>query len=196
MKRLIISIFLSFIFCVTLSMLTFGSECRDIRESVFRLHILANSDSSEDQQLKLKVRDRILAESEHLFSDNSDLEEAVESANSSLDFLESIAKDEIIRNGYDYDVSISVENTYFNTRTYGNITLPAGEYTALRIVIGEGAGHNWWCVMFPPICVSPSTDGVSIEDILNKEQLDIVEGDRYELRFKCLEYFEELFSKK
>ena len=177
-------------------MLTFGSECRDIRESVFRLHILANSDSSEDQQLKLKVRDRILAESEHLFSDNSDLEEAVESANSSLDFLESIAKDEIIRNGYDYDVSISVENTYFNTRTYGNITLPAGEYTALRIVIGEGAGHNWWCVMFPPICVSPSTDGVSIEDILNKEPLDIVESDRYELRFKCLEYFEELFSKK
>lgn len=194
MKRLIISIFMSFIFCFALSILSFGTQCEEIRNSVFRLHVLANSDSTQDQELKLKVRDRILRESEWMFGENTTLEEAVEKSEANIEFLESIAEDELLRCGYDYDVRISVENTYFNTRTYGNITLPAGNYTALRVIIGEGAGHNWWCVMFPPICVSPSTDSVAMEDILNKEQLDIVEGDGYELRFKIIEYFESLFG--
>ena len=86
----------------------------------------------------------------------------------------------------------ALEECYFNTRTYGNITLPAGTYQALRIVIGEGAGHNWWCVMFPPLCVSPASDGEALlEDVLSSEEMDLVEGGGYEMRFKCVELYED-----
>ncbi|MBP3414062.1 MAG: stage II sporulation protein R [Clostridia bacterium] len=194
MKRLFIAAFMSLIFCFSVSFISFGKECRDIRSSVLRLHILANSDSDEDQALKLRVRDKILKESESIFSDSSDLADAMDSANDNLSYLEKTAKDEIAAQGYDYDVSVRLEETYFTTRTYGNITLPAGNYTALRVVIGSGEGHNWWCVMFPQICISPSTNGAKLDDVLNEDQLAIVEGEGYEYRFKILEYLERLFG--
>lgn len=193
MKRLFIAAFMSLIFCFSVSFISFGEECRDIRSSVLRLHILANSDSDEDQALKLRVRDKILKESESIFSDSSDLADAMDAANDNLSYLEKTAKDEIAAQGYDYDVSVRLEETYFTTRTYGNITLPAGNYTALRVVIGSGEGHNWWCVMFPQICISPSTNGAKLDDVLNEDQLAIVEGEGYEYRFKILEYLERLF---
>lgn len=185
---------ISIVFCSALSMLSFADECREIRGSVLRLHILANSDTVEDQQLKLAVRDRLLTESCGVFSGASDLESALYSAEENMESMRNSALDEIRAHGYDYDVDVRLEDTYFTTRTYGKYTLPAGKYKALRVVIGEGKGHNWWCVMFPPICISPSAGGAAAEDVLDGEQLGIVEGDGYDVRFKCVEYLERIFG--
>ena len=103
------------------------------------------------------------------------------------------AKAVIESNGYTYPVSVSLEETYFTTRSYDDFTLPAGNYQALRVVIGEGKGHNWWCVMFPPLCISAASENeAQLSDILNSEQLELVEGNDYEIKFKCVEIYEEL----
>ena len=141
------------VIAILCSMASFSQQCQNIRESVLRLHVLANSDSQEDQALKLKVRDRILLESEHLMDHVSNRQEAKQIASQHLPELEAAAQDEIQKQGYDYPVEIRLENTYFNTRQYGSVTLPAGQYDALRVLIGSGEGHNWWCVMFPPMCL-------------------------------------------
>lgn len=192
MKRLEISIFLSLVFSVLLSIFALNTECSEIRSSVLRLHVLANSDSAADQALKLKVRDRLLEISNDMYLHAKTKEEAVASTQGNLDILRQEAEKVIAANGCDYPVSVSLENFYFNTRTYGDITLPAGEYQALRVVIGEGEGHNWWCVMFPPLCVSPASEGeVRMGDVLSSEQMELVEGDGYEIKFKCVEVYEE-----
>ena len=193
MKRLEISVLLSLVFSVLLSFAALNTECSSIRCSVLRLHVLANSDSTADQSLKLKVRDRLLEISADMYSHAKSKEEAVTATRDNLDTFRREAENVIAQNGYDYPVSVSLENSYFNTRTYGDITLPAGEYQALRVVIGEGAGHNWWCVMFPPLCVSPASEGeAQLCDVLSSEEMELVEGDGYEIKFKCVEVYEEL----
>ncbi len=193
MKRLEISVLLSLVFSVLLSICALNTECSEIRGSVLRLHVLANSDSSDDQALKLKVRDRLLSISGEIFSGAKSREEAAAAAQASLGRLQREAEDVIAASGCDYPVSVSLENCYFNTRTYDNITLPAGQYQALRVVIGKGEGHNWWCVMFPPLCVSPASDDeTELSDVLSSEQLELVEGDGYEIKFKCVEVYEEV----
>nr|WP_317412786.1 stage II sporulation protein R [uncultured Solibaculum sp.] len=192
-KRLLIALSMGFVIAVLCSMANFSGQCQNIRESVFRLHVLANSDSQEDQELKLKVRDRILLESEHLMDGVSDREEAKQIAKQHLPELEAAAQDEIYRQGYDYPVEVRLEKTYFNTRQYDTVTLPAGQYDALRVLIGAGEGHNWWCVMFPPMCLPAAEDPKQIEDVLNPQETDIVEGgQQYEVKFKVVEWFEEI----
>ena len=193
MRRIEISILGAIIFSVVLSMCTVGTECASIRDSVLRLHVLANSDSNDDQALKLKVRDRLLDVSGELYAECDTKEEAVSATRKSLDALTSEAESVVRECGFDYPVRISLEESYFNTRTYGNVTLPAGNYQAVRVIIGEGKGHNWWCVMFPPLCVSPaSEDSVGLDDVLTPEQMELVECDGYEIKFKCVELYEEL----
>lgn len=194
MKRLEISILLAVIFCAAVSLLAFDRECEDIRGSVLRLHVLANSDSEEDQQLKLRVRDRVLEESADMFGGAADLGAATRAAQDGLQRLQMAAQQEVYANGYDYPVEIKLEKSYFNTRTYGGVTLPAGDYLAVRVLIGAGAGKNWWCVMFPPLCIS-AAGGTQIEDVLSDGDLDIVSGDGYEIRFKCIEWLRELISR-
>ena len=195
MKRLEISVLLAFVFSVLLSITALNTECAEIRSSVLRLHVLANSDSEQDQALKLKVRDRLLKVSEDLYSHAETKEEAVRETNANLTLLQKEAQKVVASNGFDYPVSVALENTYFTTRSYGDITLPAGNYQALRVVIGEGEGHNWWCVMFPPLCISAaSEDEVQLSDVLSAEQMELVESDGYEVRFKCVELYEELMN--
>ena len=180
-------------------------ECEEIRDSVLRLHVLANSDSEADQNLKLKVRDRLLEVSTELYADAQSRDEAVQNTQENLSLLQAEAEKVVQANGYDYPVSVALEETYFNTRSYGDITLPAGNYQALRVMIGEGAGHNWWCVMFPPLCISAVSTEISetensenearLDDVLNEQQLDLVEGSQYEARFKCVEMYEEFMQK-
>ena len=124
------------------SFVGFEADCREISQSVFRLHILANSDSQEDQDLKLKVRDRILQDTQGLFESTGDLQQTEEQVAQHLPEIREIALDEIHKQGYSYDVQIYMVNMWFETRTYDTITLPAGNYDALRIVIGNGEGHN------------------------------------------------------
>ena len=179
-------------FCAVLfSMLGFTAQCESIPDKVFRLHVLANSDSAEDQALKLRVRDRILEESAGLMDGVSTREEAEAAAAQSLPKLQAAAEDEIRQAGYAYPVQAEITRMYFPTRQYESVTLPAGEYDALRISIGEAKGKNWWCVLFPALCLPVAENGAQLSDVLSSGQLDVVQGN-YEIRFKAVEWYEQL----
>lgn len=187
------SLCLALILSVLFSFTGFAAQCENIPDRVLRLHVLANSDSDEDQSLKLKVRDRILQESAHMLDGVSGKAEAEQKVRNLLPELQAAAADEITRQGYTYPVRVELETTYFTTREYEQVTLPAGSYDALRVSIGEAAGHNWWCVIFPPMCLPAAEEPQELEDVLNAEQLQIVEGkNRYVIKFKTLEYYEQL----
>lgn len=191
MKRLELSMLLALIFTVILSFVSFEGECKEIRSSVLRMHVLANSDSEEDQNLKLAVRDRLLKETEELFASAQTKEEAEAAAIERISYLEAAAKDEIQKHGYDYDVKIEVGKAWFDTREYGNITLPAGNYKAVNVYIGKAEGKNWWCVMFPQLCL-PAACGDELESVLTEEQSNITQGD-YKIEFYLVELFQKLF---
>ena len=113
-----------------------------------------------------------------------------------IEYLESVALETIQNEGFDYDVSIKIDNEYFNTRTYDNkVTLPAGNYNAIKVIIGEGKGRNWWCVMFPPMCLPSAVAECEISDVLTDTETEIVtETEKYKFRFKIIELFEEIFN--
>lgn len=165
----------------------------DISTKVFRLHILANSDEDYDQELKLRVRDKILLISENLFAQCSDVREAVKISQDNLDLLKNAAQKVIAFYGYTYDARVYVTKEYFNTRKYDNFTLPAGIYDSLKIEIGEGKGHNWWCVMFPSVCISGCTD--DFDETLTQEEKEMIESGKYIVRFKAVEIYESIKSK-
>lgn len=188
----IISLCLAFglIMSTAVNMIKFGGVCDRVRDDVFRLHILANSDSAADQALKLKVRDGVLT----AFSEYSpsSLSDAVDTARQNIDKLRETAKKILRKNGCDDAVDAKIEQAYFDTRTYGDVTLPAGEYTALRIVIGNGEGHNWWCVMYPSLCLPAATN---LDDALDESEQDVVENyPKYRIKFKIVEWFEQIKS--
>ena len=158
--KLIISTGLALAVAVTSVIIPFNRKCENIRNSVFRLHIIANSDSESDQSLKLKVRDGMLELAEELFADANDYIEAKEIAEKNIDILRQNAKETLAENGCNSNVSVTVGKAWFGTREYEDFTLPAGEYDALRIVIGEGSGKNWWCVMFPAVCLPAAKGGI------------------------------------
>ena len=177
----------------------FAAAAQSVREDVVRLHILANSDSEKDQNIKLKVRDALLEKNTLILSDGVNQDNAVEYFELSKDELLETASDVLRENGFDYDVKVYLEKEYFETREYGELILPAGEYTALKVVLGEGKGRNWWCVMFPPLCV-PAADDIEVknntEDYLTESGNEIVNGGKkYIMKFKLLEMYEELKSK-
>ena len=193
MKTIEKSIILSLIITILLSIVCFHGNCENISKKVLRLHILANSNSTVDQNLKLKVRDRILKESNNLFNDVKDKEDAKKIVRSHLPEIKEIAEDEIKLQGFNYPVEVKLEKTYFNTRQYDDITLPAGQYEALRVLIGEGKGKNWWCVIFPSICLGSAKGTSSMEEILNDQETDIVEeSQNYEIKFKIIEIFSSI----
>ena len=166
---------------------------RKIRSDVLRLHVIANSDTSVDQNLKLRLRDYILQEGKDIFNGSVNVENAVEKIEPVLPELEKSAKAFVNQAGFDYDVKISLSNEYFTTRTYETVTLPAGKYLALRVVIGSGEGHNWWCVMFPPMCVPAADKKDEIENVFSEKEIKLVESKpKYEPRFKVVEIYEQL----
>lgn len=172
----------------------------DVYESVLRLHVLANSDTPEDQELKLKVRDTILEASEELLGDCETKEEAMKKAEANIPILTKKAQDRINAEGYDYSVRIELCKEDYPTRTYESLCFPSGNYTSLKVMIGEAEGQNWWCVLFPPLCLSAATEENQSEDAfiavgLTDDQYKIItetEETEYEVRFKLLEVLEEL----
>lgn len=177
----------------------FTASAGTVKEDVVRLHILANSNSEIDQEVKLKVRDALLETNASILSDSVTKENAKEHFESSKEILLKTAKKTLKENGFNYNVKITLQEEYFNTRSYGNLTFPAGQYTALKIVLGEGEGKNWWCVMFPPLCV-PAADGLETNettaDYLTQSGEKIVNGgEKYIVKFKFLEIYEELRDK-
>ena len=157
MKKIEKAVILGLIMAILFNVASFGEKSRELYSNVLRLHILANSDSPEDQALKLKIRDNILSEGYFIFDGAADIDEAKNKVKNNINAIERIAAKTIVDCGYSYSVSAALEKAYFDTRYYDSFTLPAGEYEALRIVIGKGEGHNWWCVMFPPLCVSSAS---------------------------------------
>jgi stage II sporulation protein R len=191
MKKWIRALALALVLSLLVSLGGFGAECAAIRERVLRLHVLANSDSDEDQALKLKVRDAIVQDAAGLFDDCTDRVSAHAAAEAQLARLQETAEACVQAEGYDYAVRVELCEMYFTTRQYETVTLPAGRYDALRVTIGEGAGHNWWCVVFPPMCVSAASEHTELSEVLDDRQLDIVEHpQQYEVRFKIVEWFE------
>lgn len=192
--KIFVPIFLSFILIYSY-VTPFIKTSESISQEVFRLHILANSDSDEDQSLKLKVRDKILTESESLFINCKNLNDVINFSKNNIDYFEKLANECIKENGYNYETKVYVDKEYFNTREYEKITLPSGEYNALKIEIGEAKGHNWWCVMFPAICL-PAVSDDEINSILNEDEIELINSNnKYEIRFKIVEIYEKIKSK-
>ncbi|MBQ2265078.1 MAG: stage II sporulation protein R [Oscillospiraceae bacterium] len=183
------------IFCGNISEF---ADCIDgLEENVLRLHILANSDSAEDQALKLKVRDALLEQSEALFSGCDTPEEIRERAVEEQETIRLLAQAVVEENGSDDIVNVQLVQMEFDDKQYEEITMPAGTYDALRILIGEAEGQNWWCVMYPPLCI-PAAAGVTAdadaaEVFFDSETVEILENPpKYEVKFKCLELWKEL----
>ena len=174
-------------------MCSFGEECSFIRENTLRLHILANSDSPADQALKLKIRDAVLSHSGELFSGCDTRQKMVSAAQEQLSDIQRIAEQTAMHNGYDLPVTVSVTDMLFETRRYDNVLLPAGTYTAVRIELGEAAGKNWWCVLYPPLCVSAAQTGFTEEEAqISDSLLQQEELPRYRVRLAVVEWWESL----
>lgn len=201
MKKTILKIEASIIVAVLIinifSIAGFSKQCSEIRNKVLRMHVIANSDEDFDQELKLKVRDAVLNEGKELFDGSLTASDAEKKIVPNIDRLKSVALKIIQDEGYDYNVEIYVVKEYFKTRVYENsVTLPAGEYTAVKVVIGEGKGKNWWCVMFPPMCLPAAKGNTKINDVLNSDEINIVNnGKKYSIKFKFVEFCEDLYEK-
>ncbi len=168
----------------------------DISEKVLRFHVLANSDDEADQNLKLAVRDAVGSYMQKKLTGVEGLEECEQIVNGNLDQIREVAAETIAQNGYDYDVTAELEYTSFPVKSYGSYTFPAGEYEALRVVIGEGKGHNWWCVMYPNMCFSGSMyevvdeqAGEKLREVLTTEEYEkvLAEGN-YQIQLKYFSF--------
>ena len=182
------------IFCIACSALfSFGEECSFIRENTLRLHILANSDSPADQALKLKIRDAVLSCSGELFSGCDTRQKMISAAQEQLPKIQQVAEQTALHNGYELPVTVSVTDMFFETRRYDHVILPAGTYTAVRIELGAAAGKNWWCVLYPPLCVSAAQTGFTEEEAQISDSLlqqDALPRDR--ARLAVVEWWETL----
>lgn len=169
------------------STFVFALKCEKIRENTLRLHIIPNSDSDYDQSLKLRIRDRLLSEMGYLFGQCENIDETKKLCRENLLKIKLIAANEIAKENLSYEVEAELCDMFFETRTYDNVTMPAGTYSALRITIGKAEGKNWWCVLFPPLCVSTATDK-------HTELLEPVTDayPKYKVKFKIVELFEKL----
>ncbi len=200
-KIVIILSFLLFIY-TTICALSYAQDIStDIANSVFRLHVIANSDSKEDQDLKYKVRDVLISYMKEICANCTNKQQAIELVRNHQNEFKQIALDIIKENGFSYNVNINIGNFEFPTKNYGDISLPAGYYDALRVEIGEAKGQNWWCVMFPPLCFVDITSGIvpeeskeTLENNLSEEEFALVSNDskpQIQFKFKLLEFFNE-----
>ena len=198
MKKTMIAV-LALLAALTATAAALQGEQQALAGKLVRLHVVANSDSEEDQALKLKVRDVVLERATAILEESPDRREAESRLRGELLELERIAAAEIVAEGYDYPVTVELENTEFPTKAYDGFTLPAGEYLALRVIIGEGKGRNWWCVVFPPLCTAASADvpASALAAGFSEEEVRLItEEDRgYVLKFKAVEWWETLREK-
>lgn len=207
LSLLLISILSISTMCIYGEMKKIENVSQGYKDKLIRFHVLANSDTEEDQALKLKVRDAIINYLQPMLKESKSLEESEKIILSEKENIKVVGENIINENGYNYEVDVKLEYTNFPAKQYSNIVLPAGEYKALRILIGEGAGKNWWCVMFPPLCFVDENNGVidkktdeKLKKILTEEEYDLIAEDSIEktknvkLKFKVVEIIESLVS--
>lgn len=192
------------------SFAAFSRRCDEFPEKLFRMHILANSDSGEDQALKYALRDYLSSDMQYVFEGCQSAEQAKNAAKEHLPELTRSAQQFIYDSGFDYPVTASVERVFFTTRRYGSLVVPAGEYDALRILIGEGEGQNWWCVMFPPLCLGAVEEYMTKDEELvlfkggiksringtlsEENSVKVQKGEDIEVRFALYEWLKKWFS--
>lgn len=203
-KRLLLLLLLLFIYTFICAFSYVSAVSTDIQNSVFRLHVIANSDSAEDQNLKYIVRDKVLEYINSISGNESSKEDVIKLALKNINEIQKIAEDTIIENGYNYSVKLNIGNFAFPTKTYGDISFPAGYYDALKIEIGEAKGRNWWCVMFPPLCFVDVTSGIvpeeskeTIKDNLSEEEYKLLSENSEDMnfKFKIVEMFQNISIK-
>ncbi|WP_373897925.1 stage II sporulation protein R [Haloimpatiens sp. FM7315] len=206
MKKVII-----FILCVFMGMMVINNVKaqdemimeKNIQDKLIRFHVIANTDTKEDQNLKLKVKDEVIKYIQPKLENCKSINESREVLKKNDSKIIKIAENIIKQEGFDYDVKSSLSKENFPIKTYGNITLPAGEYEAYRIIIGNGKGHNWWCVMFPPLCFVDITRGEvsynktesEMKKVLSKDEYNLVDNtckEEIKLKFKLLDIIRSL----
>lgn len=198
-RIIIILSFLLFLYTSICAISYAQNVSSDISNTVFRLHVIANSDSEQDQNLKYLVRDNLLKYMNQICSDCTSKEEAIKIVEEHKADFKEIALNTIKENGFSYDVNINIGNFEFPTKNYGDISLPSGFYDALRVEIGSASGQNWWCVMFPPLCfvdissgVVPDSSKEELQDKLSEEEFALISSDQnsnIEFKFKLIEFF-------
>ena len=200
-KRSFLVMLLLFIYTIICAFSYVNAVSTNIQDSVFRLHVIANSDSSEDQNLKYIVRDKVLEYINSISINISSKNEVISLVQENIDEIQKIAQKTIYENGYNYSVKLSVGNFAFPTKTYGDMSFPAGFYDALKIEIGKARGQNWWCVMFPPLCFVDVTSGIvpenskdTIKKNLSQEEYDLLSKNTEEInfKFKIVETFQNI----
>ena len=201
LKTTLLIMFLLFVYVLIAASSYTKAVCTDIANNVFRLHVIANSDSEEDQNLKYIVRDSILSYVNGILENINNKEDVVLTINNHIDEIKNIAQQAVYNEGFTYDVEIEVGNFKFPTKTYGNISFPPGLYDALRVKIGNASGKNWWCVMFPPLCFVDVSSGIVPEDSkelmesnLSSEDYALVSSSKNitKIKFKVVEVLQNL----
>ena len=202
LKRFLVLIILFSIYVFICAFSYVNAVSANISSSVFRLHVIANSDSAEDQNLKYLVRDALIDYMNSVSKNSNSKDEALSIAYQHKSDFYKIAKKVINDNGYDYNVNISIGNFAFPTKNYGDISLPAGYYDALKVEIGNASGQNWWCVMFPPLCFVDISTGIvpedskeTIKDSLHTEEYNLINSAQtadVKFKFKLLEFFQNI----
>lgn len=207
LKKYFIIFILLFLYVMLYSFSYANNVVSDLSNCLFRLHVIANSNSKEDQNLKYLVRDELISYMNTLCANVSSKEEAITIANDHIDDFQKIANEVISKNGFNYSAKVQIGNFAFPTKTYGDISLPAGYYDALKVELGDAKGKNWWCVMFPSLCFVDLNNGIVPEDSKEELQSSLMEEDynlissnnnEYKLKFKIVELFEntKIFTAK
>ena len=181
---------------------------KDYKDKLIRFHVIANSNTDEDQELKLKVRDEVIKYLQPKLQNSKSIKESEAIIKKEYSSLEEISKNIILKNGYNYSVKVGIQYSNFPPKQYSNIVLPAGEYKALKIIIGKGEGKNWWCVMFPPLCFVDESNGVidkstddKLKEVLTDKEYKLIKQDtpkktsRVKIKFKVLEVVKDLEKK-
>lgn len=183
----------AFIICVFLSAYNLDRDCDGIRQNILRLHVIAASDSEYDQSVKLQLRDILLLKGSEIFSESTTKQEAEEKILTSVDTLTKEANTYLESIGYHHKATVSLGKSYFPTRQYEGYTLPAGAYDALKVTIGNGEGQNWWCVMFPALCLpAAKKDTNYFNGILTEKEQKFITEEKFEIRFWLVEKWQEL----
>lgn len=193
-KKLFVFLPLLLIFTLLFGSLSYTNDAsNDISTKVLRMHVLANSNSINDQRLKIAVKNNILKSTQELFTDCDTLEESIEIAQSNTELIKASAQEVIKKYNKNYDVKVYIDNEFFDVREYKDFTLPSGNYNTVKIAIGEGKGKNWWCVMYPAVCISACSD--DFDKALTKEEKKLITSKKYIPKFKILEIINKIKNK-
>ena len=193
-KKLFVFLPLMLVFTLLFgSLSSTNNTSNDISTKVLRMHVLANSNSIEDQKLKIAVKNSILKATQELFINCNSLDESINIAKNNTALIKASAEEVIKKYNKSYDVKVYVDNEFFDVREYKDFTMPSGNYNTVKVVIGEGKGKNWWCVMYPAVCISACSD--DFDKALTKEEKKLITSKKYIPKFKMLEIVNKIKNK-